>query len=214
MTDQNDIRESRKAEILTLPCANAPFADLAVRHALYATEDIAILCEIGGIGNSMKADYHTPYAAMLARLRQADVLAAPQAPLNKARLDILAGANAVRLFEQDLKDVTTATKLDRADPATRDILIERVLQDTSRLLPAVTTWLSTDNNNRFGHYMAQGDNAVSLLKMPELGLAQEMTGLVLFERINMVLGHYGLPLLASPYPVPPRRDNGPDLRPV
>jgi hypothetical protein len=201
--------------IIAMPGRAKPFAALESRHRAYVLDDIAILCEVGGISHTTGHDHHTPFAEMLGRMRAFNIAARPLKPLDIQTLSIFAGARATHLFENNFKAAANAPQLDLTGRDARNTLIERVLQDSGAVLPAVTQWLNTDGNARFGHYMAQGENAAGLLDMKELALAAKLDGAALFARINTALEDAGLAPMPSPFTPPPRSPDGkPRLHPL
>ena len=199
------------------PNSNALLAKLEEGATHHALQEAAVLCEVAGVSWSMnKPEILTQYAALLMRLHETNLTALPRTRLKVDDLALCAGGGMFSYYEKNFlaKAAESDDRLDLSAPQTRTEIIDRALRDTSRLIPALTEYLMTGDNRRFGHYYAAGENAAELLVKPELGLRDELEAHNIFMRVNAVLESHGLAGLPSPYAPPPPRGSGPRMRPV
>ena len=201
------------SHVVPLRAARGPFHTLVARHTACAIHDVAVLCEVAGVGYMDRRDMLTPYADLLARLRRANLELLPQTPLCQERLALFVGGRMPHLFEKDLLAAETAPVLDPADPATRTAIIDRTLQDTRAFIAPVREWLATGNNVATGRFIARDDNVLQMFDGPLLELRKLIDGAALFTRVNAELEKRGLAPLPTPFaPPPPRGDGPPKLR--
>jgi hypothetical protein len=212
-TPGDDHNNPTDAPVVLLRAARGPFHELVARHTACAIHDVAVLCEVAGVGYMDKRDLLTPYADLLARMRRANIDLLPQTPLCQERLALFVGGRMPHLFEKDLLAAETAPALDPADPATRAAIIDRALQDTGAFIAPVREWLATGNNVAMGRFIARDDNVLQLFDGPLLTLRKTIDGAALFARVNAELENRGLAPLPAPFaPPPPRGDGPPKLR--
>jgi hypothetical protein len=208
-----------KSNIIKLPGrpANPTLAKMEEAVATFAMRDIAILCEVAGISWQMsKPEMLTQFADLLVRLYDLNLRTLPREPLKVDDLALCAGGGLFPYYEKNFMARAAdpaADRLNLADPATHTAVINRALHNLGAVVPVVTAHLMKDENRRYGHYYAQGENVAQLFANPALGLEDSFDGLSIFRRINTALETHGLEPLRSPFtPPPPRLGGGP--RPV